>query len=96
MAAQKFGARAVGVEIDSDLVLDARQRAQKAGLSEKVRFIESDLFETDLRPASVVTLYLLPKTVDRLKPKLLAELKPGARIVSFSFLPAGRLRGWRT
>jgi protein-L-isoaspartate O-methyltransferase len=85
MAAQKFGASAVGVEIDSDLVRDARQRAQKAGVSGKVRFIESDLFETDLRPASVVTLYLLPKTVDRLKPKLLAELKPGARIVSFSF-----------
>jgi SAM-dependent methyltransferase len=85
MAAQKFGATGVGVEIDSDLVRDARARAAKSGVSEKVRFLEADLFETDYSGASVVTMYLLPKTLDRLKPKLQAELKPGSRIISFAF-----------
>ena len=85
MAAQKFGAAAVGVEIDSELVREDRERAEKSGVAKKVRFLEADLFQTDLRPASVVTMYLLPKTVDRLKPKLLAELNPGARVVSFAF-----------
>jgi SAM-dependent methyltransferase len=85
MAAQKYGATGVGVEIDSELVRDARARAAKFGVSEKVRFLEADLFETDFSAASVVTMYLLPKTVDRLKPKLLADLKPGSRIISFAF-----------
>ncbi len=84
-AAKDFGARAVGVEIDSDLNRDARDRAKRAGVAGKVRIIEGDLFQTPIGEATVVTMYLLPKTVDRLKPKLLSELKPGTRIVSFAF-----------
>ena len=85
MAAQKFGAKAVGVEIDSDLVRESRERAQRAGVSGKAEFLESDLFQTDIRPATVVLMYLLPKTLAKLKPKLLAELKPGSRVISFFF-----------
>jgi len=84
-AAQKFGATGVGMDIDADLIREARQRAVKAGVANKVKFLEGDLFESDIRPATVVTMYLLPRILDRLKPKLLAELKPGTRIVSFSF-----------
>ena len=85
MAAKKFGATAVGVEIDTDLVHESRETARRAGVADKVSILEQDLFQTDIRRASVVTMYLLPKTLDRLKPKLIAELKPGSRIVSFSF-----------
>ncbi len=84
-AAQKFGASAVGVEIDPDLVSESRQRAERAGLRGKAKFLEGDLFETDIRPATVVTLYLIPKVLEQLKPKLLAELKPGSRVVAFAF-----------
>ena len=76
-AAQKFGATGVGMDIDADLVREARQRAVKAGVANKVKFIEGDLFESDIRPATVVTMYLLPRILDRLKPKLLAELEAG-------------------
>jgi ribosomal protein L11 methylase PrmA len=89
MAAQKFGATAVGVEIDADLVRESREHAQRAGVAGKVTFVEEDLFKTDIRRATVVTVYLLPKTLERLKPKLFAELKPGARVVSFAFPISG-------
>lgn len=82
-AAKRRGARAVGIEIDARRVEQATARAQTAGLGNKVRFICQDLFETDLRPASVVTLFLLPEANWLLRPKLLAELAPGSRIVSY-------------
>lgn len=84
-AAQKFGTRGVGVELRPELVQEARQNAQQAGVSDRVQFLEQDLFETDIREASVVTLYLLPQLNVKLRPKLFQELKPGTRIVSHDF-----------
>lgn len=84
-AAQKYGARGVGVDIDPHRIAEARESAQKAGVAERVRFVLGDLFETDISPATVVTLYLLTELNIKLKPKLLAELKPGTRVVSHAF-----------
>ncbi len=83
MAAQQFGARGVGIDIDPARIAEARTNANKAGVEDKVQFIEGDLFEADLRPATVVTLFLHPGPNLKLRPKLLAELKPGSRIVSY-------------
>jgi protein-L-isoaspartate O-methyltransferase len=96
-AAQEFGARGVGVEIDPRLVAESQRRAARLGLGDRVRFVRQDLFETDLRPATVVTLYLSNEMNQRLRPKLLAELAPGARIVSHEFrmgdwMPAREVR----
>ena len=79
--AAKRGARGLGVEIDASLVAAATQNARRAGVADRVRFEQRDLFQTDLSPATVVTLYLLPGLNAKLLPKLLA-LKPGTRIVS--------------
>lgn len=84
-AAQKFGARGVGVEINPRLIKKSQENAQEARVAEQVQFIQQDLFEMDISSASVVTLYLLPKVNLRLRPKLLKELKPGTRIVSHQF-----------
>jgi SAM-dependent methyltransferase len=84
-AAREFGARGVGVEIDPALVAESRATARRLGLTERVRFVEQDLFQTDLREATVVTLYLSVELNRRLQPKLLAELAPGSRIVSHDF-----------
>ncbi|MGH8727540.1 MAG: SAM-dependent methyltransferase [Burkholderiales bacterium] len=84
-AAKKFGARGVGVDIDPELVAEARKNAEAAGVSDRVEFVEGNLFEVDLSKATVVTLYLLQDVNIRLRPKLLRELKPGTRIVSYSF-----------
>ena len=84
-AARDRGARGVGFEIDPALVAQATGRARRLGLSERVTFKQDDLFQADLRPATVVTLYLSPDLNRRLRPKLLSELRPGARIVSHSF-----------
>ena len=84
-AAQRFGTRGVGVDIDPVRVAEARANATKAGVADKVKFMQQDLFETDIREATVVTLYLLPDVNLRLRPKLLAELKPGTRIVSHNY-----------
>lgn len=84
-AAQKFGARGVGVDINPTLVKQARDNAEKAGVSDRVKFLEQDLFETDIREATVVTLYLFPEVNIKLRPKLLKELKPGTRVVSHAF-----------
>ncbi|ACK72484.1 putative RNA methylase [Gloeothece citriformis PCC 7424] len=84
-AAQLYGARGVGVEIDPKLVQEATENAKKAGVSDRVQFIEQDLFQTDISEATVVTLYLLSTVNLRLRPKLLTELKPGTRIVSHAF-----------
>jgi SAM-dependent methyltransferase len=85
MAAQEFGARGVGVEIDSQLVREARRNAERAGVSHLVEFRRGNLFDVSLEDATVVTLYLWPDMNNRLRPKLRRELDPGDRIVSHSF-----------
>ena len=85
MAAQKFGATATGVDIDPERIKEARANAEKAGVTDKTKFVLGDLFEADIHPATVVTLYLLPSVNEKLKPKLLKDLKPGTRVVSHSF-----------
>jgi len=84
-AAKKYGVRGVGVDIDPERVKEATANAVQAGVADRVKFIEQDLFRTDLKEASVVTLYLLPEVNLRLRPKLWRELKPGTRVVSHAF-----------
>jgi len=84
-AAKQYGARGVGIEIDPALVKRATENAAAAGVSDRVRFVSQNLFTTDLSEASVVTLYLLQSINERLRPKLVRELKPGARVVSHVF-----------
>lgn len=84
-AATQFGARGYGVDIDPKLVAEANENARKAGVADRVRFEERDVFETDIKDATVVTLYLLTGLVNRLKPKLMNELRPGTRIVAHDF-----------
>ena len=81
-AAKQFATRGTGVDINPQLVQESRENAQKASVSDRVRFLQQDLFATNLSDATVVTLYLLPDVNLRLRPKLLKELKPGTRIVS--------------
>ena len=81
-AARRYGARGLGVEREEQLVAFARAAALSARVEDRVRFIRGDIFEADLRGATVVTLYLLPRMLEQLLPKLRAELAPGARIVS--------------
>ena len=85
LAAQKYGARGVGIELDPRLVEISRQVARDAQVADRVRFVEGDLFAADISEATVVTLYLLPSLNVKLMPRLKAELKPGTRIVSNSF-----------
>jgi phospholipid N-methyltransferase len=89
-AAKVFGARGFGVEIKDELVKKANQSAKDQGLADRVRFMKQDLFKTDISQASVITMYLLPNTVNLLKDKLLTELRPGTRIVSHDY----PLTGW--
>ena len=84
-AARDFGARAVGVEIDSKLVALSVEAALREGVGDRVTFREGDLFKTDLSDATVVTLYLSTSINLRLRPKLVRELQPGARVVSHAF-----------
>ncbi|MCD9005116.1 class I SAM-dependent methyltransferase [Luteimonas sp. XNQY3] len=84
-AAQRFGVRAVGIDINPVRVREANANAETAGVTNLVTFKEADLFEEDISEASVVTLYLLQSLNVKLRPKLLAELKPGTRIVSHAF-----------
>jgi len=84
-AAKRYGARGVGVDLDPERIRNARANAASAGVTERVTFVEQDLFKTDVSPATVVTLYLLPDLNERLRPKLLSELRPGSRIVSHDF-----------
>jgi cyclopropane fatty-acyl-phospholipid synthase-like methyltransferase len=84
-AAKKYGARGVGIDLDPARIREARANAKEAGVENLVTFKVADLFETDLTEATVVTLYLLPSLNRRLMPKLFAELKPGARVVSHDF-----------
>jgi SAM-dependent methyltransferase len=84
-AAKKYGTRGVGVDLDPARIREARANAKAAGVENLVTFKVGDLFKTDLTEATVVTLYLLPELNRRLKPKLFAELRPGARVVSHDF-----------
>jgi len=84
-AAQKHGARGVGIDIDPQRIKEATENARKAGVAERVEFRQGDLFKADIRDATVVTLYLLSSVNLQLRPKLLAELKPGTRVVSHAF-----------
>jgi SAM-dependent methyltransferase len=88
-AARDYGARGVGVEIDPDLVRESMENARRAGVSARTEFRVGDVFKADLREATVVTMYLLTALVERLKPKLLAELEPGTRIVAHDYGFAG-------
>ena len=81
-AARKYGVRAVGIDLDPARIREARANAKAAGVEALVTFTVGDLFKSDLREASVVTLYLLPKLNRQLIPKLFAELRPGARVLS--------------
>ena len=85
-----LGARGFGVEIKEDLVKRANEAARIEGLAERVKFMHADLFKTDISKATVITMYLLPDTVNLLKDKFLAELRPGTRIVSHDY----PLTGW--
>ena len=91
MAAQKYGARGVGIEIDSKLVALSRELAREGGVEEKVSFVEADMFTADVSAATVVMLYLSTTINADLEPKLRRELRPGSRIVSQQF-PMG---GWK-
>jgi len=84
-AAQQFGAQGVGIEIRPDLVRRARQRAETAGVADKVEFRQGDLFKADFSDATVVSLYLLPDVNTRLRPTLFEQLEPGTRVVSHGF-----------
>lgn len=84
-AATRYGARGFGVEIDPRLVKLSNDRAAKAGVADRVKFLQQDLFKTDFHEASVLTLYLLPDVNLALRPKILAELKPGSRVVSHDY-----------
>jgi 16S rRNA A1518/A1519 N6-dimethyltransferase RsmA/KsgA/DIM1 with predicted DNA glycosylase/AP lyase activity len=89
-AAQKFGARAVGIEIDPELAKKSEARLQELALSNRAKVIQANLLEVDLSPASVVTLYLLTSANTMLKPNLEKSLKPGSRVVSHDF----QIDGW--
>lgn len=90
MAARRFGARGVGIEIREELVEESLINAEEAGVSDRVRFIHGDFFENDFGEATVVMLYLFPRTIIRLRPKFLTELRPGARIVANEY----GIEGW--
>ena len=84
-AAKKYGARAVGIDIDPQRIKEANENVAKNNVGNLVKIMNADLFTTDISEATVVTLYLLPSLNEKLKPKLMKELKPGTRIVSHAF-----------
>src|SRR6187399_2348565 len=84
-AARTYGARGVGIDIDPQRIKEATENLKTAGVGDKVKFLNQDLFTTNISEATVVTLYLLPSLNVKLIPKLNKELKPGTRIVSHAF-----------
>ncbi len=84
-AAKTRGARGFGVDIDPERVKEARQNAQAAGVADRVEFRQQNLFETPIRDATVLTMYLMPEVNLKLRPRILSELRPGARVVSHDF-----------
>jgi SAM-dependent methyltransferase len=85
MAAEKFGARGRGVDLNPVRIKEAEANATKAAVTDRVKFVQGNLFDADVKDATVVTLYLLPDVNLKLRPKLLSDLKVGTRIVSHSF-----------
>jgi cyclopropane fatty-acyl-phospholipid synthase-like methyltransferase len=90
-AAREFRAKAVGVELSDPLVKQGREQAKRLGLDNRVSILQGDLLKADLRPADVVTVYLLTEANDQLKPLFERSLHPGARVVSHDF----KIRGWK-
>jgi SAM-dependent methyltransferase len=84
-AAKEFGARGVGVDLDPQRIREAQANAVRAGVADRVTFRVQDIFDTDIRPATVVTLFLSPELNARLRPKLTSQLRPGSRIVSHRY-----------
>lgn len=84
-AAQRYGARGVGIDIDPQRIAESNANAERAGVQHLVEFIEMDVMEADVSEATVVTLYLLSSSNARLRPILTRQLRPGARIVSHAF-----------
>jgi SAM-dependent methyltransferase len=85
VAARRFGARGRGVDINAGLVQESNAEARRQGVAARVRFERADVMDTDASAATVVTLYLFPALINRLKPRLFAQLKPGARIVIYDY-----------
>jgi SAM-dependent methyltransferase len=85
ITAAKKGGRAVGFDVDGDLVKESRENIRKAGLEKLAEIKQQDILTVDLSPATVVTMYLLPDVNLKLKPNLLKQLKPGSRVVSHAF-----------
>jgi len=85
LAARRYGARGFGVDIDRELVDRSNELARRDGVADRASFMVRDLFETDVSDATVLTLYLLPETNLRLRPRLFAQLRPGTRVVAHDF-----------
>jgi len=90
-AAKEFGARAVGVELREDLVKQAHEKVSELNLNGKVKIVQRDMFNVDLSPADVVTLYLTTSANEKVKPKLESELREGARVVCHDY----EILGWK-
>jgi SAM-dependent methyltransferase len=90
-AARDYGARGLGIELDPQLVAESQANARQAGVADRVSFRQGDALAVDIREATVVTLYLLPGLVEKLKPRLLAQLKPGTRIIAHDY----GFEGWK-
>lgn len=90
-AAEKFGARGLGIELDGALVEKSRENARRAKVEHRVSFVQGDVLSADISKASVVTVYLLPGLINKLQPRFLEHLQPGTRIVSHAF----GMTGWR-
>ncbi len=90
-AAREYGASGLGVELEPELVAKARENARLAGVADRARFEAGDALKADVSQASVVTVYLLPSLLDLLQPRLLAQMRPGARVVTHAFV----FKGWQ-
>lgn len=90
IAARKFGARGLGIELDQRLVEKSRHNALAAGVADRVSFVQGDVLTADISMASVVTVYLLPGLIGKLQQRFTGELKPGTRVVSHAF----GMTGW--
>jgi precorrin-6B methylase 2 len=90
-AAKRFGARGQGIELDGELVAKSRENARRAGVQDRVSFVQGDVLAADISKATVVTVYLLPGLINKLQPTFLQGLQPGTRIVSHAFA----MTGWK-
>ena len=90
-AAREFGARGIGYDIDPQRISEARRNAERAGVTARAQFVQKDLFNVDISEATVVTVFLLPAVLDKIRSRLLEDLAPGTRIVSHSF----PIRNWK-